>query len=64
MKTYYVAVKWDKPYPKSMDGTFSGSGFHVAISKALRKWRKENSRQVIRRVVVDATLLQGSRVTE
>lgn len=61
MKHYFVKVQWEKPYPKSAHFTESGSGFHVAISKALRKWRKDNARQVIRRVVVDVTLLQGTR---
>jgi len=62
MKTYYVKVGWMKPFPKSKDGVYKGSAFHVAISKALRDWRRANARQVIKKITVEATLLSDAKI--
>lgn len=62
MKNYLIIVKWERPYPKSSQYTESGSSYQAAISKALRKWRKENTRQIIKRVQIDATLLAAIKI--
>ena len=48
MKSYFVRIGVDLPYPKEFDYTELGSSPGTAVSRSLRKLRKELPRKKIK----------------
>ena len=48
MNNYFVRIGVDLPYPKEFDSTEAGSNPGTAVSRAMRKLRKELPRKKIK----------------
>lgn len=56
MKQYTISVKASIPYPLEKEYKLEAGGFHTAIARAIKQYRREIGRKKISDLIVKANL--------